>query len=191
MLLVLAPAGGLYPSPGFCWLVAGRSSPVTPPQDLRLVPIFVSVAANPYAAPSACRGAAFISRPHWRTLEGDGFILAKLSPFAFRGYAIGGEVPGLLASGRGLPFVIARHRDQAARAFECIAKEWLCFYRFGARVERRHLRFLERLAPPARYQPPAHADQVALAVPLDHEVDRIGGADVVPRRHVVRRRRQR
>ena len=45
--------------------------------------IFVSVAANPLAASNACRGSADIKPSRWRSLEGDSFILAKLSPLHF------------------------------------------------------------------------------------------------------------
>ena len=66
------------------------------------------------------------------------------------------EIPRLLAARGVLPFVISRHRDQAPRALECVAEERLCLDRFRPSVERRHLRFFDRLAPPARDQPPAH-----------------------------------
>ena len=74
---------------------------------------------------------------------------------------------------------------------ERLAEERLLGDGFGPRVERRELEFLERLRPPIGHQAPAHGHAVALVVALDHHVDRVGGADVVARLRVARRRVER
>ena len=54
------------------------------------------------------------------------------------------------AARRILPFVIARHWNEAAGAFERITKDWFGVDGFRPRIEGRHPQFFERLAPPPR-----------------------------------------
>ena len=58
----------------------------------------------------------------------------------------------------------------------------------GAGVECRRLQFLEGLRPPRRHESPPHAHELAIAVALGQHIHRIGGADIVARRQIVRRR---
>ena len=58
----------------------------------------------------------------------------------------------------------------------------------SARALNARLQFLEGLRPPRRHESPPHADEVATAVALGHYIHRIGGADIVSRPQIVRRR---
>ena len=101
----------------------------------------------------AARGPAYDRGPRRRTHSARLMIMAhdlsaRRSPRFFhsshrssdcqhRRAVAGSEVPGLLAAGRVLPFVIARHRHEAALRLERLAKERLGRHRLDFRIEGR------------------------------------------------------
>src|SRR6202022_1906694 len=74
------------------------------------------------------------------------------------------KIVRLLATGRVMPFVIARGRDQATRVPEGLTEHQLVRDRLDTRVEGREFHLLERLGPPRGYEAPAHRGERSCAL---------------------------
>src|ERR1700736_1468628 len=96
-----------------------------------------------------------------------------------------GEVVRLLTARCVLPFVIARYRDQATIAIECIAEHGFGRDRLCARVEGRHLHGFQTLLPPPRKRAPTHWYTRASSSLRQHNIDWIGRTYVVARLRVA------
>src|SRR5829696_768834 len=90
------------------------------------------------------------------------------------------EIVRLLAIRHGLPFEVARDRDQASGAPEGGTEERLLLHCLCTSIEGPR-RLLGLVLPLIGDKTPPHRHELAPAIPLDHSADGIGRADVVAR----------
>ena len=91
------------------------------------------------------------------------------------------EIVRLFATRRGVPFVIAGDRHEAASFLERIPEEGLRLHRLCPSIEGGEAQLLERLRPPAGNDPPAHRHECPFAVAHYDHVHLRGRTDIVAR----------